>query len=276
MKNNFKFDNIAVEFFTENNHVFSIDDYDDYDCHDTCVIWNSMNFYGIPFDLTDDEMNNVYDGNYSKGVKIGEVQGYLILCKEILYEDEDPWQICDDLDGDLEYTISALKDEDGPLSSKEGDPEQNVYYIHEFKMISEYSNDILLKSKIINELPNLIFTFLHVRPELLAYYPAPLEHSPDVNVEARYEALQNIAIQKLDTALHSVDEDNPNKKSSNNIVKFGDVYQFTEDELNLIMRRRHSGSSYPEEAKDRDEYEFYEKNGFEEVGDSRLLCKHTK
>jgi len=39
------------------------------------------------------------------------------------------------------------------------------------------------------------------------------------------------------------------------------------------MVRRHSGSSYPEEAKNKDEYAFFEANGFEEVGDSRLLYK---
>lgn len=119
-------------------------------------------------------------------------------------------------------------------------------------------------------------SILHVRPELLAYYPAPLEHSPDMNIEERYETLQHIAVQKLDTAFSIVDEDNFNKKSSSNVVKFGDAYQFTEDELNLVMRRRHSGSSYPEEAKDRNEYVFYEENGFKEVGDSRLLYKYIE
>lgn len=278
MNDSFKFDNICVEFFNKNNHVFSMDmdDYDNYDCHDTCVIWNSMNFYGIPFDLVDDQVNSVYDGDYSKLVKVGEIHGCLILCKEILSMDEDPWEICDDIDGDLEYTFSALKDESGPLNSKKGDPEQNVYYIHELKIVSEYSDDTRLKSRIINELPNLIFTFLHVRPELLAYYPAPLEHSLDKNVEARYEALQNIAAQKVDTALNIVDGNNSSKKSNSNVFKFGDAYQFTEDELNLVMRRRNSGSSYPEEEKDREEYAFYEKNGFEEVGDSRLLYKYIE
>jgi hypothetical protein len=64
---------------------------------------------------------------------------------------------------------------------------RNKIYItfHKFEMVPDY-NDIKLKSKIINELPNLIFTFLHVKLELLAFYPAPLEYSPDENLEARY------------------------------------------------------------------------------------------
>lgn len=60
------------------------------------------------------------------------------------------------------------------------------------------------------------------------------------------------------------------------MINFGDAYQFTEDELNMVMGRRHSESSYPEKAKDRKEYEFYEANGFEEIGDSRLLYKYIE
>lgn len=189
MKKKQKFDSLWVEFFSKNTHLISMEgDYDEYDCHDTCVIWNRMIFYGVPFDVLDDKMNSVYDGDYSNLIKIGEITGYLILCKQMLSKGENPWVICDDLNADLEYTISALMDEGGPLNSENGDPEQDIYYIHEFGMVPDY-NDIKLKSKIIHELPNLIFTFLHVNPELLAFYPAPLEYPPDENLEARYRAL---------------------------------------------------------------------------------------
>ena len=42
-----------------------------------------------------------------------------------------------------------------------------------------------------------------------------------------------------------------------------------------LMRRRHSGSSYPEAAKDKEEYAFYATNGFVEANDSRLLYKYV-
>lgn len=191
----------------------------------------------------------------------------------MLSEGENPWVICDDLDADFEYTISALMDEGGPLNSEDGDPEQDIYYIREFEMVPDY-NDIKLKSKIIHELPNFIFTFLHVNPELLAFYPAPLEYPPDENLEARYQALNSIRAQKIETAFGSIISGDSKKKSNDNVANFGDAYQFTEDEFNMVMGRRHSESSYPEEAKDRKEYEFYEANEFEEVGDSRLLYKY--
>jgi len=274
MRKKHKFDSLWVEFFGNNTHLISMDGAnDEYDCHDTCVIGNRMIFYGVPFDVFDDKMSSVYDGDYSNLIKIGEITGYLILCKQMLYEGENPWAICDDLNGDLEYTISALMDEGGPLSSEEGDPEQDIYYIHEFVIVPDY-NDIKLKRKIINELPNLIFTFLHVNPELLAFYPAPLEYPPDENLEVRHRALDRIRSQKIETAFGSIINGDSKKKSNDNVVKFGDAYQFTEDELNMVMGRRHSESSYPEDAKDRKEYEFYKAVGFEEVGDSRLLYKY--
>lgn len=275
MKKNIEFDYICADCSGKQNHMFRMDDdYDDYDCHDTCVVWNRMTFYGVPFDISDEHMNRIHEGDYTDAVKIGELMGCLIFCKQILAEGEDPLEICDDVDVDLEYTISALSDEGGPLNMESGDPEQDVYYIHELKMEPGY-DDALLKSKIINELPGLILTFFHVNPDLLAFYPAPLEYAPDPNVEVRYQVLQNIAAQKVDSAIGAIIGDPSKKLEPNNIVKFGDAYQFTKDELNLVMRRRHSGSSYPAEAKDREEYAFYEANGFEEVGNSRLLYKYV-
>jgi hypothetical protein len=46
-------------------------------------------------------VNSVYDGDYNNLIKIGEITGDLILCKQMLYEGENPWVIFDDLDGDF-------------------------------------------------------------------------------------------------------------------------------------------------------------------------------
>lgn len=72
-------------------------------------------------------------------------------------------------------------------------------------------------------------------------------------------------------------KENIDLKNKLNLLNFGgsveNIMRLDEDELKLIMGRRHSGSSYPEEAKDCKEYAFYESNGFEEAGNSRLLYK---
>lgn len=269
------FESICADASGNRNHIFQLDsDHSNYDCVDTCVIWDRIIFYGIPFDLSEDQMYRIYEGDYSNANKIGEILGCLILCKQILNVGDDPLDICDAVDGDLEYTISALSDKDGPLNIESGEPYQDVYYIHGLKMEASY-DDVALKSRIINELPGLILSLFHVAPDLLAYYPMPLEFTPNPEQEARYQALQNIAKQKMESAFNVLNKKVSQKKGDKKILRFGDAYQLSEDELNMVMRRRHSGSSYPEDAKDKREFDFYKGNGFEEAGDSRLLYKRV-
>lgn len=270
MSENIKFKSICADYSVKNSIIFDIDDdYNyNYDCVDTCLIWNCINFYGIPFGLSDNQIEGIYDGDYQEVVKIGKMRGCLILCKQMIEEGWDPLEVCDESSGDLEYTISALSDEDGPLNMETGDPEQNVFYIHELQIEAEY-DDELLKGRIIDELPGLIFSFLHVAPDILAFYPAPLEYTPDPVVEERYQILQDIAAQKIDSVIDSISK----KQHGSNVFQFADAYRFSEDELKFVTRRRYSGSSYPDEAKDLKEYSFYQANGFEEAGNSRLLYK---
>ena len=121
----------------------------------------------------------------------------------------------------------------------------------------------------------MILTFFHVAPDLLAFYPVPIDFTLDPDEEARYQALQGIAAQKMESVIDAISVKESQKQNDRKILRFGDAYQFSKDELNFVMRRRYSGSSYPEEAKDKNEYAFYEANGFEEVGDSRLLFKYV-
>ncbi len=275
MSENIKFQSICASYSGKNTIIFDLDDNynsDTCDCVDTCLIWNRITFYGIPFGLSDDQLDSIYDGDCHELVKIGELLGCLILCKQIIEEDHDPLEVCDASDGDLEYTISALSDENGPLNIETGDPEQDVFYIHKLKMESGH-DDELLKGRILEELPSLIFSFFHILPDILAFYPAPLDYTPDPAEEERYQILQKISTQKLESTIASNIEEQPTEQSNGNVLSFADAYQFSEDELKFVTRRRYSGSPYPDEAKDLKEYSFYEANGFEEAGDSRLLYK---
>lgn len=98
-------------------------------------------------------------------------------------------------------------------------------------------------------------------------FTKPLESECDAGEEERYQTLQSIAVQKMDAVCAN------KEKNETNIIQFGELYQFNEDAMNMIMRRRYSGSSYPEEAKNMQEFDFYEMNGFREAGNSRLLYK---
>lgn len=170
--------------------------------------------------------------------------------------------------------MSALSDIEGPLNSDNGEPYQDVYYIHELNMLPSY-DDKLLKNKIIDELPKIIISLLHVSPEIIAYYPSPLEYERDPDELARKKALNLFAAQKIEAATKRMNLNNDDISEDNKIINFGDRYPFSDDEINIIMGRRHSGSSYPEEVKDKSKFAFYEANGFIEAGDSRLLYRYT-
>ena len=270
-----KFQSICADYSDRKSHIFFMDgDYPDNDCADNCVIWNNITFYGIPFGLSEDQMTRIDESDYRDAIKIGEMHGCLILCKQILDDGCDPLETCDDVDGDLEYTISALSDEAGPLNEKTGEAYQDIYYIDALEMETGY-DDESIKSKIIAELPSLIRDFFHVVPDLLAFYPSPLEYTLEPNVEEKYQILGDLAAQKVDLALGTVMADKPKEQESSNILAFAGAYEFSEDELNMVMRIRNSSSSYPEEVEDKEEYAFYESNGFEEAGESRLLYKQV-
>ncbi len=260
MRENIAFELICADYTSLNNVIFYLEDGYEPDCVDDCIIWGVITFYGVPEDLPDDQMNEIYEGNYEKAIKIGEIFGCLIISKYMLDVGEDPLFVCDASSGDLEYVMSALSDAGGPLNME---PYQDVYYIHEIKIDGEY--EPILKGKILDELPNIIFSLLHVSPDIVAFYPAPLEYTPDPAEKEKYDRLQRIAAQKLDLAL--------NPKENGNVINFASAYKFSDDDLKMVTRRRYSGSSYPEEAKDLKEYAFYQAHGFEEAGNSRVLYK---
>lgn len=268
------FEQICAEYSENRNIMFDMDGdpEDNYDCVDTCIVWSGITFYGIPFGLSEKQLDNIYNGDYRAAVKIGKIFGCLILCKQMIDKSNDPLETCDDSNGNLEYTISALSDESGPLNWESGDPAQDVYYIHELKMEPEYDY-APLKSKILKELPYLILSFFHAAPNIIAFYPSPMEYTPDPLQEEREQLLRGIAADKIDSSLGKITGEKSDNEINGNIVKFSDAYKFSEDEIKFVMGRRYSGSSYPEDAKNKDEYSFYEANGFEEMGDSRLLYK---
>jgi hypothetical protein len=254
------------------NHMFSLDrEHDDFDCHASCILWNNITFHGVPDDLSDTELEDINNGDYTKTVKIGSIFGCLILCKQMLMEGQDPWEICDDENGDLEYTLSALKGPEGPLNEEDGDPWLDIYYIHEWKMERGY-NTASMKSKLLDLLPNITLMLFHVKPDILAYFPSPLKYEPDPNEQARQEALGKIISQKMETYFENIIDQDSSKKESN-VRNFSEAYVLSEDEINYFLGRKQSGPPYPESAKNRKEFSFFE--GFEEAGDSYLLYKYV-
>ena len=79
--------------------------------------------------------------------------------------------ICDDLDADLGYIISALLQNNGPLSINRTKSGINHFYIDEIHL-----DDPSMLPVILSELPTLIMAHYHAYPDTLSYYPVPLPH----------------------------------------------------------------------------------------------------
>jgi len=258
MRKKLKIESICADYSDSKRHVFDVHgDGRAYDCHNTCIVWKRVTFFGLPFDLQDDRMAPIYEGDYREAVKIAEMLGCLILCQQLEDDGEDPLVICDDIDEELGYVISALSDEeDGPLSLENGDPYQNVYYIHELAMEEGYG-DQHLAARIINELPGLVLTFCHVVPDILAFYPASADLVPDGEDEA-------------------IEQEGPGPVPRTTI-EYHPIFgqQLRMDKRDGADIRPAGTSDFAGSAYSID-YEVFEKVGFKEMGDSGVLYKYVR
>lgn len=239
---------------------------DEDDCERLFIRWNEIHFYGVPNNISDADYENFCDGNYSKEIKLGKVFGCCILCSKILEAGFDPVDICDAAHADLEYTMSAMTEE-GPLKE---DIFADVYYIHELNMESDFDN-AQYKQKVLELLPMAVLNLFCTYPDYLAFYPEPLPYAPDIAKQEQCQRLQQIAADKIDSTFGFA-----TTESDNRVLKFSDAYQLDDNEIKMVMRRRVPGQSYPKEAKDKNEFSLYEGSGFQEVGETRLLCKRVK
>lgn len=184
-------------------------------------------------------------------------------------EGYDPWEICDNSHGDLGYALSALAADGQPLSA-DGDPYQNLFYIHAFLLEDEY-NKASLKGRLLIELPRLLQRFYYIVPELMAFYPEPPEREKlpeEVDVDSRYNKLNSIADEKIRTITSHItitDED------TGKIMSFSDKYEFSPDDLDYLHEMLRRKNVYPDSARFFEEYIFFRGNGFTEAGKSGLL-----
>ena len=80
MKNNHEFEGIYAKSFVKDSHIFYKDrDYwDNYNCHETCIIQYKMKFYSVPVELSEAEWEEIYDGGSDKLIEIGRIHAFLI------------------------------------------------------------------------------------------------------------------------------------------------------------------------------------------------------
>lgn len=225
--------------------------------HEQYVVDSYIQLYGVPDNISDDQQSAIYDGDYTLAIPLGQIIGNLILCRDMLDEAISPYEICDDIDSELEYAISALTEPGAPLAIYDGDEYQNIFYIHNIVFDqSKYSEQ--LHATILNNIKGIVLSNYNCVADIVCYYPTPLEYKENPAIKIKKDIANIVMREKMDKGYCG-----------------GQNYQLTLDKAqeNYILGRRSGEDSYPESAKDKSVWDFYLRHGFEEVLNSRLLYR---
>lgn len=221
-----------------------------------------IEIYGIPSDWDEERVDNVFNGK-EKAVPIGEITGYYVLGQAIYLDGGDILYYSDSISKELENAVSALMENDGPLKE-----DRNLFHITEFN-ISENLDEGELK-KLFIELPDIIFTHMHVSPDIISTSPAPLPHEKSklrqvqegLAMIAFYETQKRRFEPLLNDDYKEVDSGSPQ-------------ILISPEQRNIAMGRRNKGDSYPEEYIDSDAWKPFIESGFEEWKQTRVLYKEV-
>ncbi|WP_295092034.1 hypothetical protein [Ruminococcus sp.] len=217
-----------------------------------------IKLYGIPFDWNEDKVENVFNEK-EEAVPIGEISGYYVLGQAIYLNGGDILYYSDSISQELENAVSALMENDGPLKE-----DGNLFHITEFN-ISENLDEGELE-KLFIELPDIIFTHMHVSPDIISFSPAPLPHEKS-KLKQVQEGLAMIAF--YEAQKRNIDP--LFNKSSKIVASDSPQIQISPEQLNIVMGRRNIGDSYPEEYIDSDAWKPFIEAGFEEWKQTRVL-----
>ena len=127
--------------------------------YDSFIIYGSFKIYGIPDELTDDDEEEIYNGEVGKAVHVGNVKGILMLGAQAAKTGMDIYDICDCTDADAEFIYSALQEGDGPLAY---DPYLDIFFIKSIDMCDGFNTNEL-KLRIIDYLPQLLLRGCPIR-----------------------------------------------------------------------------------------------------------------
>ena len=225
-----------------------------------CII----HIYGVPEceNDEDDFPEEVYNGGLEGAVEIGEVTGVYVLGSQFTKTDYDIHLTCDDHDAYSEFIVSALTEDGGPMADSFGEIETlDLFCINEV-ILNKVCDTEELKLRIIQNLPHFLLGLYHHNPDLLAVCPAALPYEKPAYQKVK-EDMAQIAFRQTQESILGAD-----KKDDQEIQ-----FILDEEQQNYILGRRNPGQSYPESAKDPEQWQLYEKAGFIEHGRTRVLFK---
>ena len=149
-------------------------EYEDINFESDYIKYYSIGIFGIPHRLSEEEEDNIFS-DPEKAVRIGTIEGYLILSEEIERRGYYLYDMCDEINADLEYVISALCESGGVMQAHNITRPLNIFYIHEVEFENEEFRDMML-TDILIELPDIMFSHTNILPEMMIYYPRPLPY----------------------------------------------------------------------------------------------------
>lgn len=269
MKKKIVFNKLMIEFVEQKN-VYNLEvnsnsgdwlEEMDPDCRFLQLIY--IKIYGVPAILNEDLEDAYYEGDTSKFKNIGRLTGYCIPFEEIIDEGRNPVEICDDVSGDLSFVASTIDN-----YFEENDFSSNVFYIDELEIDEQYRNSGF-GSKVLQELPHLLSYHKGILTDLIAYYPAPMQHNERPEATPYDEAMMRQIAYKMNEYYGG--ESAASQMSKDKIVALPRHY--SKDEIDELIEIEKNTPSYLEEYKNAGLFKFYEKNGFEEYKQTRLLIK---
>ena len=242
-------------------------EYEDINFESDYIKYYSIGIFGIPHGLSEEEEDNIFS-DPEKAVRIGTIEGYLILGEEIERRGYNLYDMCDEINADLEYVISALCESGGVMQAHNITRPLNIFYIHEVEFENEEFRDMML-TDILIELPDIMFSHTNILPEMMIYYPRPLPYDTrlmDIQKAIASETVSQVlarnakleAIQEDPTIDSNYDNEEPHLALS-------------QDQINMVMGKRVEGDSYPEATKDLPLWGDYEFAGFSEWKNTRVL-----
>lgn len=254
----------------------------EYDRLKTYFLDGEIELYGLPIkaesEVTGTKRNPIdaaIDGDFTGLLKIGIIRGTLILGRLLYFAGEDILDAADEHSEELQYVVSSLFDDGGPMNEETGDPALDVYCIHEIEIDTKIVKSNV-KSRVLKEIPFLVREFYHVLPDLLTYHPAPVNDKwISASMREENELLQTIAQEQAELNINAALGRLPEiiEKQPKNVHNVFMHHDFTDDEIHKVMGMRNSSSEYPEEFKDLKVVSFYKRNGFKELTGSRLMVK---
>ena len=134
----------------------------------------TIKLYGVP-DAWDDEKIEEAIECEDTAIPLGSISGYLVLGQALCLIGADLLDYCD----------NALMERGGPLNE-----DSNLFHITNFDLTETVNAEAV--RKLLIELPDIIFTHMHVMPNIISVTPAPLPHEKSKLEQVR-EGLAEIA-----------------------------------------------------------------------------------